>query len=62
MLTDQLKREMIALYAVHEAAHFQIGRAYPYLDRLGPAAAALLRTVKAQLDPQGLMNPGVLGL
>jgi D-lactate dehydrogenase (cytochrome) len=61
-LTDRLKREMIALYAAHEAAHFQIGRAYPYLERLDPTAVALLRTVKAQLDPQGLMNPGVLGL
>ncbi|NIJ08557.1 D-lactate dehydrogenase (cytochrome) [Sphingomonas vulcanisoli] len=60
--TDQLKRDAIALYAAHDAAHFQIGRAYPYRDRLNPAALALLRAVKAQLDPQGLMNPGVLGL
>ncbi len=59
---DTLKRDLIALYAAHGAAHFQIGRAYPYLDRLAPSAAALLRTIKAALDPQGLMNPGVLGL
>ena len=61
-LADQLKRDMIALYAAHSAAHFQIGRAYPYLDRLDPAARALLRAVKTALDPKGLMNPGVLGL
>jgi D-lactate dehydrogenase (cytochrome) len=61
-LADQLKRDIVAVYAAHEAAHFQIGRAYPYLDRLDPAAQALLRAVKAALDPQGLMNPGVLGL
>ena len=61
-LADQLKRDMIALYAEHGAAHFQIGRAYPYRERLDPAALALLRAVKAALDPHGLMNPGVLGL
>lgn len=61
-LADLLKRDMIALYAAHDAAHFQIGRAYPYRDRLDPAALALLRAVKATLDPKGLMNPGVLGL
>jgi D-lactate dehydrogenase (cytochrome) len=59
---DRLKQRLIALYAAHDAAHFQIGRAYAYRDRLDPAALALLRAVKATLDPQGLMNPGVLGL
>jgi glycolate oxidase len=61
-LADRLKRDIVALYAAHEAAHFQIGRAYRYRDRLDPAALALLRSVKATLDPRGLMNPGVLGL
>lgn len=60
--TDTLKRDIIALYQAHGAAHFQIGRAYPYQDRLDPQAAALLSGIKAMLDPQGLMNPGVLGL
>ena len=61
-LADRLKQDMIALYATHDAAQFQIGRAYPYCDRLDPAALALLRAVKAALDPRRLMNPGVLGL
>ena len=61
-LADRLKRDIVALYTAHDAAHFQIGRAYPYRDRLDPAALALLRAVKAALDPQELMNPGVLGL
>ncbi len=61
-LADALKQELIALYAAHGSAHFQIGRAYPYAQRLNPEALILLRAVKAALDPHQLMNPGVLGL
>lgn len=44
------------------AAHFQIGRAYPLAQTRTPEALAALRALKAQFDPQGVMNPGVLGL
>lgn len=60
--THALKADIIALYQAYGAAHFQIGRAYPYRARLDPQASALLDTIKAALDPRGLMNPGVLGL
>ncbi|HXQ47632.1 MAG TPA: FAD-binding oxidoreductase [Caulobacteraceae bacterium] len=42
--------------------HHGIGRARrDYLAReLGPEGVALLKTVKAALDPKGIMNPGVL--
>jgi D-lactate dehydrogenase (cytochrome) len=59
---DQLKRDLVALYAAHGAAHFQLGRAYPYLGRLDARAQALLASLKRELDPDGLMNPGALGL
>lgn len=42
------------------AEHLQIGRYYPYLERLHPTERTLLLAVKATLDPKGLMNPGVL--
>lgn len=58
---DQFKREMIDLMQHHEAAHFQLGRAYPYQPRLSDQQKALLGAIKAQLDPKGLMNPGALG-
>jgi D-lactate dehydrogenase (cytochrome) len=58
----QLKRDLVALFTRFGAAHFQLGRAYPYLARLDPAAHGLITAVKQQLDPDGLMNPGVLGL
>lgn len=59
---EQLKKDLVALYAEHGAAHFQIGRAYPWLPRLDAPARALVQQLKAALDPQGLMNPGALGL
>ena len=42
--------------------HHGIGRVRrAYLEReLGPTGVALLRSVKAALDPNGIMNPGVL--
>jgi len=57
----ELKAALIALYQEHGAAHFQIGRAYPYQDRLDPRARRLLHAIKQELDPLGLMNPGAIG-
>jgi FAD/FMN-containing dehydrogenase len=44
------------------AAHFQIGRTYPWLDSLDEGSRCLIRAIKAELDPTNRMNPGVLGL
>ena len=43
------------------AAHFQIGRAYPYRDGRDPAFLALLDTIKGFVDPDRQFNPGGLG-
>ena len=59
---DRLKRDIVDLYQQHGAAHFQIGRTYPYRDRLDPQASMLVQAIKTAVDPRGLMNPGVLGL
>lgn len=45
-----------------DGVYFQIGRTYPLEQQSDPRAWRLLKAVKAELDPQGLMNPGVLGL
>jgi FAD/FMN-containing dehydrogenase len=44
------------------ALHTQIGRHYPYLPRLAPGTAAMVGAMHAMLDPDGVMNPGVLGV
>jgi glycolate oxidase len=59
---DELKQAIIAAMQDHGASHFQLGRAYPYQQRLAPPAKSLLAAIKRELDPQNLMNPGALGL
>jgi D-lactate dehydrogenase (cytochrome) len=58
----QLKADLVDLFVAHGATNFQLGRAYPYADRLEPAPLALVKAIKAQLDPKGLIAPGNLGL
>ena len=59
---EELRLEIIALMRRHAGAHLQIGRAYPYFEDRSPAFTALLRDLKAAVDPEHLINPGALGL
>ena len=58
----EARRRIIEIFARHGCGFFQIGRTYPYRASRDPASIALLEGVKALLDPQGIFNPGVLGL
>ncbi|HNR22730.1 MAG TPA: FAD-binding oxidoreductase [Steroidobacteraceae bacterium] len=49
-------------FTAQGAVSFQLGKFYPYQSGLEPAAAQLLRQLKALVDPDGRMNPGSLGL
>jgi FAD/FMN-containing dehydrogenase len=53
--------ELADLFAASGAASFQIGKLYRYRASLDAATLASLDALKRQLDPRGLMNPGVLG-
>ena len=44
------------------AVHVQIGKAYDYLESREPRVATLVRQLKHAVDPEGLINPGSLGL
>jgi D-lactate dehydrogenase (cytochrome) len=59
---DRMKHDVIMLMHAHGGAHLQIGKVYPLLDGRNAASVALLRAIKTALDPQGILNPGALGL
>ena len=61
-LAARLKDELAALLHEAGATSFQIGKFYRYREGRDPGAWALLQAVKRQVDPEGLINPGVLGL
>ena len=61
-LVEEIRTGLIRLMHAHGAGHLQVGKLYPYLDGRDAGAVALLRAIKAQLDPQNLVNPGALGL
>jgi FAD/FMN-containing dehydrogenase len=61
-LVQQLRTEVIAVFARMGGIHFQLGRTYPLKERSDPRAWEILEAVKAKVDPNGLMNPGALGL
>ncbi|MGJ3647708.1 FAD-binding oxidoreductase [Sphingomonas sp. GlSt437] len=61
-LVETLRAEVVAIFGRMEAIHFQIGRTYPVKERSDPGAWSILEAVKAAVDPERRMNPGVLGL
>ena len=58
----RLRGEVVDALASCGAVHLQIGRLYPFARDLDDAPLAVVRQLKRQLDPEGRMNPGALGL
>jgi len=61
-LVKEIKKRIQHLCTKNGACHMQIGKDYPYLETRKPEIAGLVRQLKAVVDPNGLMNPGALGL
>jgi len=59
---QEVRARLNELFVELGAAHLQIGKKYLYSQNLEPAAKVLLQSIKAAVDPSGLMNPGSLGL
>jgi FAD/FMN-containing dehydrogenase len=59
---DRLANQMTDMFMEKGAAHYQIARRYPFARSRGDVNWAFLKQVKRLADPNGLMNPGVLGL
>jgi glycolate oxidase len=61
-LVDRLRAGVIDVFGRVGGVHFQLGRTYPARERIDPGAWEILEVVKAAVDPEQRMNPGVLGL
>jgi FAD/FMN-containing dehydrogenase len=61
-LVSELRSECVRRFLELGAAHLQIGRTYPFRESRDPATWRLLEALKRAVDPEGLMNPGSLGL
>lgn len=61
-VVEEMRQEMLDIFEEAGAAHFQIGKTYRYGKTLKPETKALLKGIKNQLDPDGRINPGSLGV
>jgi D-lactate dehydrogenase (cytochrome) len=61
-LVAELRRGLCRVLDDHGATHLQLGRYYDHAGLLEPGALRLLSALKRALDPDGRLNPGVLGL
>ncbi len=58
----ELRRATQELYCSLGGVSWQVARDYPFREIMTPETWSLLEGVKRAVDPQGLMNPGSLGL
>lgn len=61
-LVMTLREAVIGIFRSMDAIHLQIARSYPLKASHSETGWGILKAVKAQIDPRGLMNPGSLGL
>lgn len=61
-LVMQARQNILDIFTEFGAAHFQIGRTYPYVDNMDQRPRELLDGIKQLVDPHGLVNAGSLGL
>jgi FAD/FMN-containing dehydrogenase len=61
-LVAEIRQKIQEIFSDVGAVHMQVGKSYPYMLGRQEQASRILREIKASLDPDGLMNPGALGL
>lgn len=61
-VVTEMKQAIIDCIYQCGGVHMQIGKAYPYTRERDAGALNMVKSLKAHVDPKGLMNPGALGL
>ena len=58
----ELRSQLVELLKDHAAVHLQIGKTYLFEEGLEENSFNLIKSIKEYTDPDGLINPGSLGL
>ena len=58
----RVRSDIATLFRDRGGVHMQIGKSYRYADGIQPESLAMIKSIKAAVDPRGLVNPGALGL
>lgn len=61
-IVEQARQGILDIFSKYGAAHFQIGRTYPYRENREDTAWKLLDDIKSVIDPNRTINSGSLGL
>lgn len=61
-VVKQARQGILDIFSKHGAAHFQIGRTYPYRENREDSTWEILDAIKSLLDPDRVINSGSLGL
>jgi len=61
-LVAEMRRRIQEIFSSVGAVHMQVGKSYPYMLGRQKQAERVLRDIKRSVDPDGVMNPGALGL
>jgi FAD/FMN-containing dehydrogenase len=61
-VATRFREELTAIMTASGCGHVQIGKHYAYRGTRAPESFALLTAIKRAVDPDGLINPGSLGL
>lgn len=60
-LLEEIRIDVIELMHECSGVHMQIGKMFPFMQDRSVESIKLLKAIKAELDPNNLMNPGALG-